>query len=295
MNAVVVKRNRRGVLAMLLAVGLFSFMDAGLKRLSAYYPAAEVAALRALASLPLVTLWVLATVGVKSLFAIRWPLHLLRGVLAVLMMVGFSYSLRTLALSTAYSLFFVAPLMITALSGPMLGERVGRARWLAVAVGGIGVLVVLRPSTDGMLGLAGFAVIGAAAAYSLSAVMVRVISRSDSSQALVFWMLAMMAAGSTALALPYWLPLRDTDLWLVAGIGVAGALAQYAITEAFRLTEASQIAPLEYTALAWGIGLDGLIWQVWPDALTLLGAAIIVASGVYLLRHERVHLEAEHP
>ncbi len=295
MNAVVVKRNRRGVLAMLLAVGLFSFMDAGLKRLSAYYPAAEVAALRALASLPLVTLWVLATVRVKTLFAIRWPLHLLRGVLAVLMMVGFSYSLQTLALSTAYSLFFVAPLMITALSGPMLGERVGRARWLAVAVGGIGVLVVLRPSTDGMLGLAGFAVIGAAAAYSLSAVMVRVISRSDSSQALMFWMLAMMAAGSTALALPHWLPLRDTDLWLVAGIGVVGALAQYAITEAFRLTEASQIAPLEYTALAWGIGLDVLIWQVWPDLVTLLGAAIIVASGVYLLRHERVHLEAEHP
>jgi drug/metabolite transporter (DMT)-like permease len=82
---------------------------------------------------------------------------------------------------------------------------------------------------------------------------------------------------------------------LVAGIGVAGALGQYAITEAFRLGEASHIAPLEYTALVWGVGLDLALWGVLPDGATWLGAGIIIASGLYLLRRERVHASAEHP
>ena len=86
-----------------------------------------------------------------------------------------------------------------------------------------------------------------------------------------------------------------TDAWLIAGVGVAGALGQYAITEAFRLGEASLIAPLEYTALVWGVLLDATLWGVLPDAVTWIGAAIIIASGLYLLRRERVHVEAEHP
>ena len=91
---------------------------------------------------------------------------------------------------------------------------------------------------------------------------------------------------------PSWQP---AHLWLIAGVGIAGALGQYAITEAFRLGEASLLAPLEYTALVWGVAFDLALWGVLPDAITWLGAGIIVASGLYLLRRERVHLEAEHP
>jgi drug/metabolite transporter (DMT)-like permease len=78
-------------------------------------------------------------------------------------------------------------------------------------------------------------------------------------------------------------------------VGVAGALGQYTITEAFRQGEASLIAPLEYSALLWGVLLDFSLWGVLPDGMTWVGAAIIVLSGLYLLRRERVHLEAEHP
>jgi len=97
------------------------------------------------------------------------------------------------------------------------------------------------------------------------------------------------------LAAPQWVPIRGADAWVIAGIGVAGALGQYTITEAFRLGEASLIAPLEYTALVWGVLLDATLWGVLPDSVTWIGAAIIVASGLYLLRRERVHVEAEHP
>ncbi|MCF7222289.1 DMT family transporter [Marilutibacter chinensis] len=280
---------------MLAAVAAFALMDAGLKQLSVGYPPLQVASLRGAASLPFVLVWVLATGGVASLRIRRWSLHLLRGALGVGMMASFVYALRTLPLSTAYSIFFVAPLAITALSVPLLGEKVGPRRWTAIAIGLVGVLVLLRPSGEGLVSLAALAVLAAALGYALSAITVRVLARTDSVQSIMFWLLVMIAAGAGVLAWPDWVPIRAADGWVIAGVGIAGALGQYAITEAFRIGEASAIAPLEYTALVWGVLLDLGLWGVLPDAVTWLGAAIIVASGLYLLRRERVHAEAGHP
>ncbi len=287
--------HRRSVWMMLAAVLMFALMDAGLKTLSAHYPPLQVATLRGLSSLPLVLVWALWTTGLRPLLRIRWPLHLLRGVLGIVMMGSFVYALKRLPLSTAYSIFFVAPLLITALSVPILGEKVGPRRWTAIAMGLLGVLLVLRPSGEGMFTLAGLAVLVAALGYSVSAITVRVLARTDSNQAMVVWLLAMMAVGAGLLAWPDWVPLRAQDAWIIAVIGVAGSLGQYTITEAFRRGEASLIAPLEYTALVWGVALDLALWGVLPDAITWLGAGIIIASGLYLLRRERVHAEAEHP
>ncbi len=287
--------NLRGIVAMLIAVGLFSLMDGGLKQLSAHYPAMQVAAIRGLSSLPLVLLWVAASGTVGTLWKVRWPLHLLRGALSILMLSAFAYALKRMPMTGAYALFFVAPLLITALSVPLLGEKVGPRRWAAIAVGLLGVLVVLRPSGEGVLSWAGLAVLLAATGYALSAIMVRVLHRTDSSQSMVFWMLLMTGFGAGALAWPGWLPLQGADGWIIAGVGLSGFLGQVAITEAFRSGQASVVAPFEYSALAWALGLDWLVWQVLPDGMTLVGAGIIVASGLYLLRRERVHAEAEHP
>lgn len=285
----------RAASLMLVSVALFALMDAGLKLLSAHYPPFQVAALRGAASLPYVLVWALLTVGPVRLLQVRWPLHLLRGVLGVLMMASFVYALRSLPLSTAYTVFFVAPLLITALSVPVLGERVGPRRWVAILVGFLGVLVVLRPTGEGVLTLAGLAVLLSALGYSVSAITVRVLARTDSTQAMVVWLMTSIALGAGLLALPHWTPLRGEHFALIAGIGLAGALAQYCVTEAFRHGEASSIAPLEYTALVWGVALDFSLWRVLPDGMTWIGAVIIVLSGLYLLHRERVHMEAEHP
>ena len=288
-------RPTRAVVAMLAAVAVFSLMDAGLKQLTTHYPPLQVAALRGAASLPFVLAWALATVGVGPLLRVRWSLHLLRGGLGITMMVAFVYAIGSLPLSTAYSIFFVAPLLITALSVPILGEKVGPRRWTAIAIGLVGVLVLLRPTGEGLMSLAALAVLLAALMYAVSAITVRVLARTDSTQSMMVWLMAMIAVGAGVLAIPGWVPLRGADGWLILGVGVAGALGQYAITEAFRRGEASLIAPLEYTALLWGVLLDASLWGVLPDRVTWLGAAIIVASGLYLLRRERVHAEAEHP
>jgi drug/metabolite transporter (DMT)-like permease len=229
------------------------------------------------------------------LLRIRGPLHLLRGALSVTMMASFVYALKRLPLSTAYTIFFIAPMLITALSVPILGERVGPRRWTAIVIGFIGVVIAMRPSADGVVGIAGFAVLFAAVGYAVSAITVRILARTDNTQAMMVWLMLLMTLGAFAFAAPGWTPVARSDWWLIAGIGIAGALGQYAITEAFIRGEASLLAPLEYTALAWGVGLDLALWGVLPDAITWLGAAIIVASGLYLLRRERVHAEAEHP
>jgi drug/metabolite transporter (DMT)-like permease len=287
----------RGILFMLVAIALFALMDAGLKLLTAHYAPLQVAALRGLASMPLVLVWVLATVGAPALVRVRWPLHLLRGVLAIAMMFGFTFAVSRLPLSEAYAVFFVAPLMVTALAVPLLGERVSPARWIAIGVGLVGVLVVLRPTGAGMNLLGGAAMVLAAACYALSAITVRALARTETTQAMVFWMVTMLGTGSFVLALLSgdWQPVQLRDAWLIAGIGVTGALGQYAVTEAFRHGEASVIAPFEYTALAWSLLLDLLLWGVLPDRVVWIGAAIIVCSGLYLIRQEKVHAEAEHP
>ena len=287
--------NLRGILAMLLAVFMLSLMDAGLKMLVPHYPAMQVAAMRALCSLPLVIAYVLWRGALPRLWRVRWPLHLLRGALGITMLSLFAFALRDLALSEADAIFFIAPLLITVLSVPVLGERVERARWIAIAVGLLGVLVVLRPTGEGMLTLGGLAVLVASLCYAVSAVTVRIVSRTDSSESQVFWLMAMVGLGAGALAAPDWVGIRPEDGWVLLGVAVSGFFGQLAITEAFRLGEASAIAPFEYSALAWALLLDWSLWRTLPDQFTLLGAVIIIASGVYLVRRERVHVESEHP
>lgn len=288
--------SRRSAIAlMLLAVALFALMDTGLKLLSERYPPLQVAALRGLSSLPLVLAWALASSPLRSLWRVHWPLHLLRGALGVAMMAGFVYGLRRLPLATAYAITFVAPLLVTALAGPLLKEEVGPRRWTAIVIGLCGVLVVLRPTGEGMLTLAGLAVLAAALCYAGGALTVRVLARRDNTQSMVLWMVALLSLGAGLLAWPQWQPLHWRDGWAIAMVGVAGTLAQIALTEAFRRGEASLVAPLEYSALVWAVILDLTLWGVLPDRVTWIGAAIIMLSGFYLLRHERVHAEAEHP
>jgi drug/metabolite transporter (DMT)-like permease len=278
----------RAVAWMLMAVACFSLMDAGMKQLSSSYPTLQVTFLRGAASLPFVLVWVLVTAGPRSLIPVRWGLHLLRGLLGMTMIGCFVFALRSLPLSTAYTIYFVAPLLIAALSVPLLGEHVGPRRWIAIGIGLVGVLVVLRPGVDGFISIPGLMVLLAATAYAVAAITVSMLTRTDTPQSMVVWFLVILALGAGLLAIPDWQPLQLSHAGLIAGMGLAGAGGQVALTRAFQLGEASLIAPLEYTGLVWVIGWDLLFWGVLPDRATWLGAAIIVASGLYLLHRERV-------
>jgi len=276
------------MLWMLWAGLLFALMDAGLKWLAGSYPPFQVAALRGIAALPLVLLWILWRRRLGTLLQVHWPLHLFRGVLGVGVMAGFVHGIAHMPLSTAYAIVFVAPLMVTALAVPLLGEKVGPRRWAAIVTGLLGVLVVLRPGTAGIATGPGLVLVVSALCYAVAAITVRKLAQRDSPEAMVFWFLVMLAVFSGAISAAEWRPVQHAHLWVIAAIGVTGALAQVALTHAFRLGEVSQIAPLEYAGLLWVVLLDLAIWQVLPDGMTWIGAAIIVASGLYLIRRESV-------
>lgn len=278
--------NLRSIVAMVVAVGFFSLMDAVLKTLGASYPAMQVAAMRGLSALPLVCAYVVWRGEVRGLLQVHWRLHLFRGVLSVTMLSLFTFALGALPLTEAYTIFFVAPLLITILSIPVLKEKVLSMHWVAIAVGFVGVLIAMRPDGAAFFSLGALAVLGAACMYAMSAVAARVLSRTDSSVQVVFWTTVMMAVGAGVLAWPQWVAIRPEHWSLVAALGVTGFLGGLAITEAFQTGKASAVAPFEYTALAWGMGLDWVIWRTVPDQYTLVGAAVIVASGLYLIRHE---------
>lgn len=287
--------NLYSIYAMVLAVFMFALMDTVMKLLSQRYPAIQVAALRSLTSLPLILVYVGLKVGYGGILRIRWPLHLLRAVLGIAMLSFFAFGIRKLSLAEAYTIFFIAPALITALSVWFLKERVDRARWIAIGVGLCGVLVVLRPSGAGFLTIGGLAVLGAASMYAISAITVGILAKTDRSEYMVFWLMVMMSIGATAMAAPGWVGMRSGDIPLLLGLALSGFVGQLAITEAFAKGDASSVAPFEYTALAWAVALDWLLWQSLPDGWTILGATIIIGSGMYLIRHEKVHVESDHP
>jgi drug/metabolite transporter (DMT)-like permease len=278
-----------GILWMCVAVAVLTLMDVALKTLSAHYPPVQVAALRGLAALPFVLGWALYR-GFGQVWRVRFGLHLLRGVLAVAMLTGFVHAVSLMSLVDAYAVFFAAPLVITALAVPLLGERIEWQRWVAILVGLLGVLALLQPSGSGLTGWGAVAALVAMLCYSLSAIVMRVLGRTDSAVAMSFWFTTLLTLGAGALAWSGWVAVHEAHYaWLVL-VGIAGAVGQHCIGEAFRRAPASVVAPFEYTALVWGLGFDFLLWGVLPQPGIITGVTIIIAAGLYLVRRERVHL-----
>jgi drug/metabolite transporter (DMT)-like permease len=273
---------------MIAAVAVFSFMDMTLKILAAHYPPMQVAVLRGAASLPFTLLPVLISGRLRDLKPHRWPMHLLRGSLTVVVLGGFIYAVKVLSLANAYSVFLSAPLIVAALSVPLLKERLAWGHWLAILAGLCGVLTMLRPDVSGLTSLGAVAALIAATAYALSGIAVRVLTRTETTVSVVFWTIGLMTLFAAVLAVPGWVPIAAPHWkWLLA-LGLFAAVGQYLLTEAFRSAPPSVVSPFEYTALLWGIGIDRVVWHVLPSARVLCGGGIVIASGLYLVWRERL-------
>ncbi len=274
---------------MIVAVAVFSVMDAFLKLLSAHYPPMQVATLRGATSLPFTLLPVVLKGRLADLRPRRWPMHLLRGGLTVLVLGGFIYAVRVLSLANAYAVFLSAPLIVAALSVPILKERVNWRNWLAILVGLGGVLTMLRPSASGLSSVGALAALVGATAYACSALTVRVLTRTDTTVSVVFWTVSLMTVFAAVTAVPRWVAIEPGHWkWLLA-LGVLAAVGQYLLTEAFRSAPPSIVAPFEYTALLWGLAIDRVVWHVLPSVRVCCGGGIVIASGLYLIWRERAH------
>jgi drug/metabolite transporter (DMT)-like permease len=278
----------RGIASMIAAVAVFSIMDALMKRLSSNYSPLQISCLRCLSSWLFLLLPIAWRRNWTGLRPQQMPLQLLRGVLGVGMLWSFIYAVHRLSLAQTYSLFLAAPLLMTALSVPIHGEKVTARRWIAIVAGLSGVLVILQP-----WGGRSFSLLAACAAafaticYSLSALTVRTLGRGNSNMSMVFWYLLMVGVGCAALSAHDWRPVLAPDWgWLLA-IGITGALGQMWLTDAFRRAPPSVVAPFEYTAMLWAFLIDWIFWSAKPSLTLIIGACTVIASGIVVILDER--------
>ncbi|ESR24556.1 DMT family transporter [Lutibaculum baratangense] len=260
--------------------------DAVAKWLTEYYAPLQLVFMRNLIALPLVALLAVGLRGKGVLYTRHTRLHALRGALVVAAAVAFFTGLTLLPLAEATALVFAAPLFITALSVPLLGEHVGWRRWAACLVGFTGVLVIVQPGGE-TFQTASLLPLGTAVLYALLMLSARRIGSAESVWTLMvqvtFWPLLF-----SALVLPFvWETPRPEHLLGFAALALCGTLGMTLITQAFRMAPAAVVAPFDYTALLWATVFGFVLWGEVPGAWTYVGAGIIIMSGIYILFRER--------
>lgn len=282
-------QRRKAILAgigfMMLGVLLFTGMDAIVKHVADHVPIGQIVFFRNLFAFIPVAIMVHRAGGVRVLKTGNLKGHLTRALFGISAMTCFFLSYKLLPLGEAIALGMSAPLLMTALSVPFLGEKVGPRRWAAVAVGFVGVLAMTRPGV-GVFDPAALVPLAAALFYAAAMISIRKLSRSENNVAMVFYF-TLFATAISAASLPFaavW-PTGPELAWLI-GIGIIGGSAQFMITQAFRLAPVSILAPFDYLALVYAMGLGYVFWNEIPDRYILLGAAIVVASGLYILHRE---------
>jgi len=289
-----------GVLSLVVGIAVFSLQDLIIKLISDTYPVHQALTIRAVVALPLLFALV-ALGGPKRLKSKRAGLITLRGAVMFAAYTSFYLGLAALPLAVCVALYFVSPIFVTLLSALFLKEQVGARRWAAVFVGFFGVLIVLRPASD-VFDPAALLPVFAGFSYAVSAVFARRLGATESASVMAFYangvylaagllMAAMLSqAGfsedqhrSLAFLFRPWTEPTPLDFFLLAACGAIAAIGTVMLTQAYRLAQASTIAPYEYTALVWSLLYGWLAWGEFPDPGAWAGIALIVLAGLYTL------------
>ena len=303
-----------GILAINATVIVFSFQDAVVKLLSDSYSLWQIVCVRSIvASLLILAIALLAKGRGASLRSRRPGLQLLRGLLMFCSYTLYYLGIVSMPIVDGAALFFSAPLFITLISIPLLRERVGVHRTVAVVIGFIGVLVMLRPGFEGFNVAVVFPLLGAAV-YAYCAIITRRLGDTDSSLAITFYTMVVFGLGSavgSAMGIALFPGVEGdgldamlvragswptgADLTVMALLGLVAALGHLGISHAYRITQVSIVAPFEYTYLAWVALIGYLIWGEIPASHTLGGLALVVGGGLYVMwREVRARRSASH-
>lgn len=233
-------------------------------------------------------LWLMAREGGIAALRPRHPrlVALRSGLMAVDMVLVF-FAFATLPLADAYTMVFLVPMLVTALSVPLLGEKVGWRRWSATVVGFAGVLVVLRPGFA-EVNWGHIAALASALFFALSLIVVRRIGNDETASSLFSSMLiGFVAVSGPVLPFLYVTPTMQ-DLALLAGLGLISGLGHTTLIQAFRLAPSAIVSPFQYSQIVWGVLFGLWLFGDRPDGWVIAGSAVIIASGLYILWREAV-------
>lgn len=274
----------RGILLMLAAALAFSVMNVLIRAASSRLHAFEIAFFRNLFGLLFMLPWFMKY-GLTVIKTARLPLFMIRAVLGLISMLCFFWGLTVLPLAKAVALGFTVPLFVTIGAALVLKEDVHMRRWLAVIIGFIGTLIILRPTVDGDL-VPSLVVILSAVTMAISVLIIKNLSRTERPNTIVIFMVLLMTPLSLPVALTVW---QWPDAWtwfLLILLGFSGSLGHLLFTHAIRSSEVSLVMPFDFTRLPFVIVLAWLFFDESVDRWTLIGAAIVFASGAYIAHRE---------
>ncbi len=275
----------RGILCMLGGALSLTINDAMAKYLTQSYPVGQVIALRGLYIILLLIAFLFFMNNLRALKIFSWKGHLLRAVAMTGSTFFFITGLSLLPITDAIAIAFVAPILTTILGVIILREAVSWKRWAAVFVGFFGVIIILQPTSDAFK-IAAIAPMGAAAFGAARDVVTRAISGSENSLSILFTsMLMITIAGFLTYPLG-WSAVKPSHIWIFITSSLLVGLAQYLMIEAFRLGEIALVSPFKYSSLLWATLIGLVIWNDLPSKHVVLGAFILILSGIYLLRNE---------
>lgn len=278
----------RGILLFMLALMLFALLDATSKHLTASFAVPLLVWARYTLHFVIMLVFVAPSMRSQLVRTDNLALQVVRA-LALVGTTGFAMmAFRSMPLAEATAVLFLAPLLVTLLAGPCLGERIGTGRWAAAVAGFAGVLLIARPG--GALNLAGVLwALAGAACYAAYQLLTRRLSHAEHPLTLLFYT-ALVGTAAMSLALPwFWFEFPPSPLqWLmIASLGVYGGVGHFILIRAFRLAPASTLTPFGYTQLIWAGLLGWLVYGHIPDMPTAAGMAVIAASGLWLALGER--------
>jgi len=277
----------RGIALILLSTVFLGTSDATSKYLSSTLPSIEIAWIRFLVFVLIMVPAMLPGTPLYALRSRRPGLQLMRAMALLASSLLFISGLRFLPIAEASATSFVSPLFVTALSIFLLGENVGLRRWVATAVGLIGVLIILRPGSSAFHPAAFFPIVSAFA-WACTLIMTRMMSGRERTVTTMTWSSVAGLCILSALVPLVWVAPSWHDVLFGILIGVASTAGQWIVVLAFRYADASVLAPFSYTQLLWVSLLGFLIFGEVPDVWTVTGAAIIVASGLYTAHREHI-------
>jgi len=277
----------RGIALVLMSSVFMSSGDIASKYLAASLPALQITWLRYGTFAAIMLVAVCFTGGVRTMRTRRPGLQVLRAVGVTLSSILFVLGLQDLPMADATATSFVSPLFVTALSIPILGEIVGWRRWLATAVGLIGVLIVVRPGGEGFHAASLF-VLASSLFWAFSLIVTRMMSRTETPVVTLAYS-ATLGFLMLSLAAPFnWQPLSPSAILIGIFVGAISTIGHVLLIKAFRHADASLLAPFAYAQLLWASIFGYLVFSAIPDLWTYVGAAIIAASGLYTAHRERI-------